>query len=335
MSLDDQLYPEIEPYDHGLLAVGGPHRIYYEQVGNPDGVPVIFLHGGPGGGAKPVHRRFYDPDFYRIVLIDQRGCGRSEPLGETEDNDAQALVEDLERLRRHLGIERWVVTGGSWGSCLALLYGEAHPDRCLGFRLRGMFMGRAREIDWWWRSIGVLFPEAYDELLAALPPSEHGDVLAAYYRRTNDPDPGVHEPAVRALKRFSARTSTFRPDRELIDQAVDLAQALPLSRFFTRYCAHGFFIEEGQILRDLGRITHLPAQLVVGRYDVVAPPTTSWEVHRAWPGSELEVVVEGNHSDLEPAMAAAVRRATDRLRDRLGPRQPNNHKLNGRQLNNQ
>ena len=320
MSLDDLLYPEIEPYDHGMLAVGGPHRIYYEQVGNPEGVPAIFLHGGPGGGAKAIHRRFYDPRFFRIILIDQRGCGRSVPLGETQDNDSQALVGDIERLRQHLGIERWAVTGGSWGSCLALLYGEAHPDRCLGFRLRGMFTGRASEIDWWWRSIGVLFPEAYEDLLAALPADERGDVLAAYHARTNHADPAVHAPAVRALKRFSACTSTFRPDRDLIDQAVDLNQALPLSRFFTHYCANRFFIEDGQILRDLGRVSHLPAQLVVGRYDVVTPPTTSWTVHRAWPGSELEVVVEGNHSDLEPAMAAAVKRATDRLRDRLRAR---------------
>lgn len=320
MSLDDLLYPDIDPYDHGMLAVGGPHRIYYEQVGNPAGVPVIFLHGGPGGGAKAIHRRFYDPDFFRVILIDQRGCGRSVPLGETRDNDSQALVGDIERLRRHLGIERWAVTGGSWGSCLALLYGEAHPDRCLGFRLRGMFTGRASEIDWWWRSIGVLFPEAYEDLLAALPVGERDDVLAAYHARTGHADPAIHEPAVRALKRFSACTSTFRPDRELIEQAVDLAQALPLSRFFTHYCANRFFIEDGLILRDLGRINHLPAQLVVGRYDVVTPPTTSWAVHRAWPGSELEVVVEGNHSDLEPPMAAAVKRATDRLRARLHTR---------------
>jgi proline iminopeptidase len=180
-----------------------------------------------------------------------------------------------------------------------------------------MFTGRVSEIEWWWRSIGVLFPEAYAELLEALPEAERADVLAAYHRRTNDRDPQVHEPAVRALKRFSARTSTFRPDAALIDQAFDLAAALPLSRFFTRYCANRFFIEDGQVLRELGRVTHLPAQLVVGRYDVVTPPVTSWEVHRAWPGSELEVVVEGNHSDLEPAMADAVKRATDRLRDRL------------------
>jgi len=318
MTLDDVLYPEIEPYDHGLLAVGGPHRIYFEQVGNPDGLPVVFLHGGPGGGAKAIHRRFYDPDFFRIVLLDQRGCGRSLPLGETEDNDAAALVEDLERLRRHLGIERWAVTGGSWGSCLALLYGEAHPERCLGFRLRGMFTGRKSEIDWWWRSIGVLFPEAYAELADAVPEAERHDLLAAYHARTNHADPAIHAPAARALKRFSARTSTFRPDRDGIEGASELATALPLARFFTRYCAHGFFIEDGQILRDLGRIAHLPAQMVVGRYDVVTPPTTSWAIHRAWPGSELEVVVEGNHSDLEPAMADAVRRATDRLRDRLG-----------------
>jgi proline iminopeptidase len=311
------LYPEIAPSASGLLAVGDGHRIYWETSGNPAGVPVVFLHGGPGGGTRPIHRRFFDPAFFRIVLLDQRGCGRSEPWGSIEANNPTALVADLERLRRHLGIEQWAVAGGSWGSCLALLYGETHPERCLGFRLRGVFTGRAQEIDWWWRHIGTLFPDAFEAFAAVVPVDERHDLLAAFGRRTVDPDPRIHAPAVRALKLFSARTSTFRPDRDLINAAEDLHAALPLSRFFTHYCTHGFFLRDGQVIADLGRIAHLPCEIVQGRYDVVTPPATAWAVHRAWPGSAIDFVVEGNHSELEPAMMAALVAATDRLRKRL------------------
>ena len=311
------LYSEIEPFASGLLPVGSGHRIAWESAGNPSGVPVVFLHGGPGGGIRPVHRRFFDPAFFRIILLDQRGCGNSEPLGGLADNNPAALVGDLERLRSHLGIDRWAVAGGSWGSCLALLYGQTHPERCLGFRLRGVFTGRAQEIDWWWRQIGVLFPEAFEDLAQAVPAGERDDLLTAYGRRAADPDPAIHVPAVRALKLFSARTSTFRPDPELIDGAGDLHAALPLARFFTHYCLNRFFLTEGQLLAGLGRISHLPCEIVQGRYDVVTPPTTAWAVHRGWPGSTITMVVEGNHTDLEPAMMAAMVAATDRLRDRL------------------
>jgi proline iminopeptidase len=311
------LYPEIEPFRSGHLPVGDGHRIYWESCGNPSGLPIVFLHGGPGGGAKPGHRRFFDPDFFHAILLDQRGCGRSEPWGSLAGNDAAGLVGDLETLRRHLGIERWAVAGGSWGSCLALLYGEAHPERCLGFRLRGVFTGRAEEIAWWWHGTKALFPDAYEEFAAAVPASERGDLLTAYADRANDPNPAIHVPAVQALKRFSARTSTFRTDPALIDDAADIHESLPLSRFFTHYCRHGFFIEEGQILARIGRIAHLPCEIVQGRYDVVTPAVTAWEVHRAWPGSRLDLVTEGNHAELEPAMTAAVLAATDRLRDSL------------------
>jgi len=311
------LYPDIEPSDSGLLPVGDGHRIYWESCGNPKGVPIVFLHGGPGGGARPMHRCFFDPDFFRIIILDQRGCGRSEPWGSLAGNNAMGLVGDLEALRRHLGIERWALAGGSWGSCLALLYGETHPERCLGFRLRGVFTGRAEEIAWWWHSTRALFPDAYEEFAAALPATERADLLAAYARRTGDPAPAIHVPAVQALKRFSARTSTFRADPALIDAAANLHEALPLARFFTHYCVHGFFLEEGRILAELGRITHLPCEIIQGRYDVVTPAATAWAVHRAWPESRLELVTEGNHAELEPAMTAAVRAATDRLRDRL------------------
>ena len=308
------LYPDIEPYESGLLPVGDGHRIYWETSGNPDGLPIVFLHGGPGGGARPAHRRFFDPEFYRIVILDQRGCGRSEPWGSLVGNNAQALVDDLEALRRHLGIERWAIAGGSWGSCLALLYGEQHPERCLGFRLRGVFTGRDEEIAWWWHGTQRLFPDAYEEFAQAVAPHERADLLAAYTRRTADPAPAVHVPAVQALKRFSARTSTFRPDPVQVAAAANLHEALPLARFFTHYCSKGFFLEDGQILAQLDRISHLPCEIVQGRYDVVTPAATAWAVHRAWPGSRLELVTEGNHAELEAAMTAAVLAATDRLR---------------------
>jgi proline iminopeptidase len=311
------LYPKIEPHAHGLLPVGGAHRIAWESSGNPSGVPIVFLHGGPGGGTRPVHRRFFDPAFFRIILLDQRGCGNSKPWGSLDDNNPSALVGDLEALRRHLGIERWAVAGGSWGSCLALLYGQIHPERCLGFRLRGVFTGGTQEIDWWWRRIGALFPEAFEDLARTVPTAERYDLLAAYGWRTADPDPAIHEPAVRALKLFSARTSTFRPDPELIAGAGDLHSALPLARFFTHYCLNHFFLAEGQLLAGLDRINHLPCEIVQGRYDVVTPPATAWAVHRGWPGSTLAMVVEANHTDLEPAMMTAMVAATDRLRDRL------------------
>ncbi|HWK45838.1 MAG TPA: prolyl aminopeptidase [Stellaceae bacterium] len=308
------LYPAIEPTESGMLPVSEGHQIYWEVSGNPDGMPVVFLHGGPGGGAKPIHRQFYDPAFYRIVILDQRGCGRSVPLGGLEGNTTQGIVADLEALRRHLGIETWLVTGGSWGSCLALVYGETYPERCLGFRLRGVFTGRASEIAWWWHSIGVLFPEAFADLAEAVPAAERSDLLAAYHRRTIDPDPAIHLPAVTALKRFSARTSTFRPDLALIADAATPASALPLSRFFTHFCANGFFMPDGQVLRDLGRITHLPCIIVQGRYDVVTPPRTAWEVAQAWPKAELRIVTEANHAELEPDLALAVRQANDDMR---------------------
>ena len=308
------LYPAIEPVDSGLLPVSDGHRIYWEVAGNPDGVPVVFLHGGPGGGARPIHRQFYDPAFYRIVILDQRGCGRSLPLGSLAGNNTQAIIADLEALRRHLGIERWLVTGGSWGSCLALAYGETYPERCLGFRLRGVFTGRASEIEWWWHSIGVLFPEAFADLAAAIPAAERSDLLTAYHRRATDPDPAIHLPAVTALKRFSARTSTFRPDPSLIADAGNPDSALPLSRFFAHYCVNKFFLAEGQVLRDIGRITHLPCVIVQGRYDVVTPPRTAWKLAQVWPGAELRIVTEANHAELEPASAAAVRQANDDMR---------------------
>jgi proline iminopeptidase len=314
--IETALYPEIVPFESGLLPVGDGHRIYWESCGNPSGLPIVFLHGGPGGGAKPTHRRFFDPAFFRTILLDQRGCGRSEPWGSLVGNNAVNLIADLEALRRHLAIEQWAVAGGSWGSCLALLYGEAHPARCLGFRLRGVFTGRAEEIAWWWHSTKALFPDAFEELADAVPAEERADLPTAYAARTADPAPAIHRPAVLALKRFSARTSTFRPNPALV-AGKDLHEALPLARFFTHYCRHGFFIEEGQILAQLHRIAHLPCEIVQGRYDVVTPAATAWAVHRAWPGSRLEMVTEGNHTEMEPQMAEAVLAATDRLRDRL------------------
>lgn len=309
------LYPAIEPDATGLLPVGEGHRLYWEASGNRAGLPILFLHGGPGGGTRPAYRRFFDPRFFRIILLDQRGCGRSEPWASLEGNNPQALVDDLEALRRHLKIERWALAGGSWGSCLGLLYGETHPERCLGFRLRGVFTGRAKEVAWWWHGIRALFPDAYDELAAGAPEAGPGGLLAAYAGMTADPSPDIHGPAAQALKRFSAQTSSLRADPD--PGGFALHDAVPLARFFTHYCRNNFFLEEGQILARLDRVSHLPCEIVQGRYDVVTPAATAWAVHRAWPGSRLDLVAEGNHAELEPGMAQALRAATDRLRDRL------------------
>ncbi|HZH26892.1 MAG TPA: prolyl aminopeptidase [Azospirillaceae bacterium] len=318
MTLDEILYPEIEPYETGFLAVDGTHTLYWEQSGNPDGVPVLFLHGGPGAGVMPMQRRTFDPAFYRIVLFDQRGCGKSTPHGELKDNTTQHLVADIEALRRHLGIDRWLVTGGSWGSFLSLAYSQAHPDRVLGLRLHGIFLARRHEIDWWFHGIGNLFPEAWAEFGNAVPAHERGDLLRAYYTRLIDPDPAVHLPAAVALRTYSARTQTFLPDAAWVEAQVKPPEkALPLSRLFTHYCVNGAFLAPGALLAGVDRIRHIPGIIVQGRYDVVTPATTAYDLHQAWPEASFRIVTESNHVVSAPALARGLVEATDEFKARL------------------
>lgn len=318
-SFHDVAWPEIEAYDSGLLDVGDGHSIYYEQSGNPAGLPLVFLHGGPGNGVRPWNRRYYDPAFWRIVMLDQRGCGRSVPHGEMRANTTAHLIADIEKLRRHLGIARWLVAGGSWGSYLSLAYGEAHPQSCLGFLLRGIWLGTQQEVDWWWRTgIRRLYPDRWEEFVAPLTQAECRDPLSAYHARLMDPDPDIHMAFARRLAAFSGWTASFAPtDTSVTTRMGEPAAMLALARSFAHYCKALFFMAEDQLMRDLGRIQHLPAIIVNGRNDIVTPPYAAHRLHRAWPGSELVIVNAANHNIQEPFMAKALVDAAERLKPRL------------------
>ncbi|MEO8136030.1 MAG: prolyl aminopeptidase, partial [Betaproteobacteria bacterium] len=281
------------------------------------GVPVVFLHGGPGGGCSSRHRQFFDPAFYRIVLFDQRGAGQSTPVGELRDNTTQHLVADIERLRLHLGIERWLVFGGSWGSTLALAYGEAHPGRCLGFVLRGIFLGRQAELDWFMHGMGQFFPEARNRFVGALPPEERGDLLGNYHRRLTDEDPAVHLPAAHAWSTYEGACSTLAPNPELIAHFDDDAAALALARIEAHYFVHRIFLPQGSLLQDLAPIRHLPCSIIQGRYDVVCPPVSAFELKAAWPDAELIIVPDAGHSAWEPGITSALVGALERIKTAL------------------
>jgi proline iminopeptidase len=310
------LFAPIEPYRSGRLAVGAGHDLYWEQCGNPAGRPALFLHGGPGSGCSAAHRRFFDPAHYRIVLFDQRGAGRSTPSASLVDNTTPHLVEDIEALRRHLGIERWLVFGGSWGSTLALAYGEAHPERCAGFVLRGVFLGRQQEIDWFFDGIRTIFPDAWHDFAGFLPAAERGDLLAGYRRRLDDPDPEIHVPAAQAWARYEGSCSTLLPSPETVASFTTARMAVGLARLEAHYMAHGMFLPEAGLLAGLGRLTGLPAIIVQGRYDMVCPITTADALHRAWPGSEYHVVPDAGHSAMEPGTRTLLVAATERMKTR-------------------
>jgi proline iminopeptidase len=306
-------YPPLEPNRTGFLPVSEIHALYYEECGNPSGKPVLFLHGGPGGGTEPKHRRFFDPDAWRIVLFDQRGCGKSTPHASLEENTTGHLVEDIERLRRHLGIERWTLFGGSWGSTLALAYAEAHPSRVTELVLRGIFLLRKWEIAWFYQEgANRLFPEAWEDYLAPIPPEERGDLLSAYYRRLTGPDPALRQRAARAWSMWEGRTSTLLPNPELIARTAGADFSLAFARIECHYFVHGAFFErENQLLEDLVRIHHLPVVIIQGRYDVVCPMQSAFELHRAWPGSRLVIVPDAGHSANEPGITSTLVEATD------------------------
>ncbi|HQZ11879.1 MAG TPA: prolyl aminopeptidase [Devosia sp.] len=317
MTLDDVLFPECEPYDAGQLPVGDGHVLYYEQCGNPNGRPVVFLHGGPGGGCKPRHRRYYDPAEWRIVLFDQRGCGRSQPLGAAHANTTQHLVADIERLRLHLGIDRLVVSGGSWGSFLGLAYSQAHPERCLALLLRGIFTGRRIERDWWWNGTRWLFPDKWEAFRDYLPEAERDDLLAGYARHAGDDSPEVAHAAAHAFAIYNSSTLLFREDPAFVANSASPERALPVARLFTYYGLNDFFVEEGQLIAGVPAIRHLPSIIVQGRYDVITPARTAWDLKTAWPEAEFVMVNDANHSIEEPDLAAALIAAQARLLARL------------------
>ena len=300
------LYPEIEPHRQGTLTVDGGHRLYWEVSGNPEGAPVLFLHGGPGAGATPAHRRFFDPAHYRIVIFDQRGAGRSTPLGETRANTTWHLLKDIEHLRQTLGIERWIVFGGSWGSTLALAYGERHPERCRALVLRGVFLCRDWEIDWFLHGIRLVFPESWRAFAGYIPEDERDDLLAAYHRRLGDPDPAVHLPAARSWSAYEAAASTLRPDPALVNSFRDDRMALGLARIEAHYFSHHAFLAPDALLIGAGALHGIPAVIVQGRYDMVCPATSADDLHRAWPEVKLAIIDDAGHSATEPGIRAAL-----------------------------
>jgi len=310
---DEILFPEIDPYLTGRLAVDARHTLFWECCGNVKGVPLVFLHGGPGSGCLPHHRRYFDPDFWRIVLFDQRGAGRSTPIAELADNTTAHLVADLERLRAHLGIERWLLFGGSWGSTLALAYAETHPQRCLGLVLRGIFLARPAELDWFMHGMRNTFPEAWRAFSEFLPAAERGDLLGNYYRRLTDPDPAVHMPAAHAWDRYEGACSTLLPPANGAPKFDTDASALAIARIEAHYFVHRAFLASDELLANLGRIRHLPCTIVQGRYDIVCPPVTADTLARAWPEAEYIVVPDAGHSVREPGIARALVAAVKRM----------------------
>ncbi|MGK5077403.1 prolyl aminopeptidase [Janthinobacterium sp. HLX7-2] len=304
------LFPALSPTRHGMLAVDDVHTIYWEECGNPDGIPVLFLHGGPGAGLSPQHRRFFDPQRYRVILFDQRGAGKSTPLGEWRNNTTQLLIADIEQLRAQFGIAQWLVFGGSWGSTLALAYGQAHPGACLGFVLRGIFLCTQAEIDWFIEGVRWFYPELYEQFAAPIPVEERGDLLAAYVTRILSSDPAVYWPAARAWSRFEGRRVYLMPQPE---DAPNDALDLGVGRLESHYMANLGFMDEDQLIRDMERIAHLPAVIVQGRYDAICPPLSAYRLHQAWPGAQLEMIPDAGHGALEHGIASALVRATERF----------------------
>ncbi|TVP86030.1 MAG: prolyl aminopeptidase, partial [Thioalkalivibrio sp.] len=313
----ETLYPPIEPLETGRLDVGDGHRLYWETCGNPDGLPVVFLHGGPGSGCEPWQRRFFDPARYRIVLFDQRGSGRSTPHASLDANTTAHLVADIERLRESLGVQRWVVFGGSWGSTLGLAYAEAHPDRVLGLVLRGIFLCRPRDIRWFYQSgADRLFPEAWSRFLEPIPADERDDLVAAYHRRLTAPDPELRERAARAWSVWEGSSSCLRPNPDVIAHFADPSVAVSLARIECHYFRNDSFLEPEQLLRDAGRLAGIPGYIVHGRYDVVCPVEQAVALHRVWPQAELRIVPDAGHSAAEPGITRELVAATDALAGR-------------------
>jgi len=312
--LTAELYPEIEPHGQGRLPLDEIHTMYWEESGNPAGIPVIFLHGGPGAGSTPAHRRFFDPACYRIVIYDQRGAGRSTPLGETRENTTPHLISDLELLRQHLEIDRWLVFGGSWGSTLAIAYGEAHPERCLGFILRGIFLCRKQEIDWFLYGLRNLFPEAWHVLVAPLSTEERNDILAAYYQRLMNPDPAIHLPAARTWSTYEGSCSTLLPNPDTVSYFASDTVALGLARMEAHYFSHSIFLPENALLQNVHKLHGIPATIVQGRYDAVCPIVSADDLHQAWPQAEYIIIDDAGHSAWEPGIQSALVRAADQFK---------------------
>ena len=306
------LYPSIEPFETGRLDVGDGHSLYWERCGTRGAKPVVFLHGGPGAGCSPDHRRQFDPARYDILLFDQRGCGRSTPHASLEANTTGHLVDDIERLRTLIGHERWMVFGGSWGSTLALAYAQAHPDRVTELVLRGIFTFRQSELDWLYRfGASEIFPDKWEEFLAPIPEDERGDLVAAYHRRLTDPDRSVQLAAAKAWSKWEAETVTLLPSPAVIATHTADDFAIAIARIENHYMVNQGWIEEGSMIAKARLLKDIPGVIVQGRYDCCTPPVTAWDLHKAWPEAELNIVPDGGHLFNEPGVLDGLIRATD------------------------
>jgi proline iminopeptidase len=310
-----QVYPPIGPYQTGQISVSDLHTLYFEQTGHPNGKPVVFLHGGPGGGSMAIYRQMFDPLLWRIVVFDQRGCGQSQPHAELRENTTWDLVEDIERLRTHLGIESWVVFGGSWGSTLALAYAQTHADRCLGLILRGIFLLRRSEIQWFYQEgASNIFPDAWEDYLKPIPQAERGDLVTAYYQRLTSPDRATRQAAALAWTQWEGATSCLTVNPDLQAKSADPVFAEAFARIECHYFInHGWFDVDDQLLRGVDKIRHLPTVIVQGRYDVVCPARSAWDLHRAFPEAELIIVPNAGHAMAEPGILTALLDASDRF----------------------
>ncbi len=311
------LYPPIEPYNTLSLSVDARHTLYVEESGDPDGLPFVFLHGGPGAGCEAHHRRLFNPDVCRIVLFDQRGCGRSTPFADLTDNTTQHLVADMEAIRESLGIESWIVFGGSWGSALALAYAQTHPERCLGLIVRGVFLCRQRDIRWFYQDgARFLFPDLWEDFAALIPQDERDDMVAAFYRRLTGDDADVRRRAALAWSIWEGKTATLLPNAAVIAFFSDPRVAMSLARIECHFFHNQIFLRDGQLLDDAERLSDIPGIIIHGRYDVVCPPEQAYLLHQRWPRSELHIVAAAGHAAFEPGIIHHLVDATDDMAER-------------------
>lgn len=312
------LYPEIEAFDSGMLKVSDIHEIYYERCGNPNGIPVVFLHGGPGGGIMPLYRQFFDPKAYHLILFDQRGSGNSIPPYELRENTTWDLINDIEALREKFGIEKWYVFGGSWGSTLSLAYAETHPDKCLGLILRGIFLTRPSELKWFYQyGASEIFPDFWERYRDEIPEEERGDFISAYYKRLTSDDEQVRLSAARAWSVWEGSTSKLYPNEDLMNHWEGEHEALSLARIECHYFMNScFFPTENYLLENIDKIRHLPTVIVQGRYDVVCPATSAWDLHKAFPEAEFIIVKDAGHSVSEPGITSALVDAMDKIKEK-------------------
>ncbi|TRW17706.1 prolyl aminopeptidase [Glacieibacterium frigidum] len=308
------LYPPIEPYASGMLDVGDGHSVYWERCGTPGATPAVFLHGGPGGGCSPRHRRLFDPAKYDVLLFDQRGCGRSTPHANLDANTTWHLVADIERLRALAGVERWLVFGGSWGSTLALAYAETHPQRVSALIVRGIYLLTKAEMDWYYQfGVSEMFPDKWEGFLAPIPEAERSDMVGAYHRRLTGDDPAVQLAAAKAWSNWEGQTITLLPEPETSDSFDDDRFAIAFARIENHYFKHAGWLDEGQLLRDAGRLHGIPGVIVHGRYDMPCPARFAWALHKAWPEAEFHLIEGAGHAYSEPGILDRLIRATDRF----------------------